>query len=312
MSSEYEYLSSMIEIAKEMQDDYSKYDDSKTQNKCYNLINSGDLKQAKSFQYNFKIPFRELCKNSKRCTTLLVTSTDMDYINILKLPEIKHTASNIKAPLNNMSNNYANNLSQNIVSIGDSLTPFHFSKTMLTSSLKKRIASTSTPQSMIVNKMSAKILPTPITNQIQSANKEVDSKPRVLTSSLKMSKNITNSVAKSVKFQLNIYTREISSENTEFNDCEDEIEQPSAEDPLAEKNDTEAVERKQLFVEEEADEEEEMEDVVIENENETQVPQENDNKKTTTAEVTLSESVDMNLELNKTSSSSGSLDQSET
>ena len=249
-SSEYDYLTSMIEIAKEMNDGYSSLEDSRVANKSYNIFNSMDLKNVKNFQYVFTIPFKDLCKSSKRCTRLLDTVNDLDYINIIKLPEIECFTSNVKAPLNNLSNSYAN-LSQNLGHFTDSLTPFNFSKHLPVSSLKKHISTTSTPQSVIVNKLTTKILPTPITKQPQESNICI-SQPhsRTLTSSLKISKNVTNSVTKSVKFQLKKYTREISNENKEYNEYEDDIQNLTDENNI-EKN--QAIERKILFFEEEID-----------------------------------------------------------
>jgi hypothetical protein len=243
MNSEYEYLSSMIEIAKEMYDSYSSNDESRVSSKCYNIINSADLRASKSFQYIFKVPFKELCKSSKRCLKLLDTTDDIDYLNILKLPEIETFASNIKAPLNNLSNNY-NNLSQNLGNLADSMTPYNFSKTLPVSSLKKYISNTSTPQSVIVNKVLTKVLPTPIAKQNEI---NCNSQTRILTSSLKVTKNSASNVTKSVKFELKKYTREISDENKIYNEYEDDI--PNLTDENAEKNDK-AVERKQLFSEE--------------------------------------------------------------
>ena len=243
LNSEYEYLTAMIEIAKEMYDGYSSSDESRTSTKCYNIINANDLRVAKSFQYIFKVPFKDLCKGSKRCLKLLDNENDIDYLNILKLPEIESFNSNIKAPLNNLSNNY--NLTQNLGNTGESMTPFNFSKTLPLSSLKKHISTTSTPQSMIVNKVLTKILPTPITKHLQA---NCDSQSRILTSSLKVTKNSTQSVTKSVKFQLKKYTREISNENKEYNEYEDEISSLNDE-KIIEKN-ADAVERKQLFLEE--------------------------------------------------------------
>lgn len=247
INSEYEYLSSMIEIAKEMYDGYSSStDELRIASKCYNIINANDLRSTRSFQYIFKVPFKDLCKSSKRCLRLLDATNDIDYLNILKLPEIESFASNIKAPLNNLSNNY-NNLSENMGNIAESMTPYNLSKTLALSSLKKHISTTSTPQSVIVNKVLTKVLPTPISKQLQT---NCDSQSRVLTSSLKLTKNATSSVTKSVKFQLKKYTREISNENKEYNEYEDEIANLTDENNLEKNDDDAAVERKQLFSEE--------------------------------------------------------------
>jgi hypothetical protein len=100
----------MIDIAKEMQGQYSREEHNRL-NKQMGLIVSSDLKyvyklfesfekiffflkskfslfrEVVSFQYKFTVPLRDLCKNSKRCLHVLKPLEDAEYINLLKLPK---------------------------------------------------------------------------------------------------------------------------------------------------------------------------------------------------------------------------------
>jgi hypothetical protein len=290
-NSEYNYLISIIDIAKEMSqsNNFSSIDDSTSfhKNKLFGTITMNDLKEVASFQYKFTVPFKELCKNSKRCSQLLNEKDDLEYIEILKLPELEFLNTNITIATNGSQKIVGQELT-NLIS--NSMTPIHqsqLSKSSLQSSLKKRKASTP-HQPFMKNNMDEELeleqpsTPTTITaanvmisNNINKFISQSEFKSRVLTSSLKLSKNVSNSVSKSVKFKLVKYTREISDENKDYRDNEQNIEEEIEEqEEVVVKVKNSDNERRQLFLDEE-DEDKEMMDQDVETKEEKNIAEKN-------------------------------------
>ena len=128
---------------------------------------------------------------------------------MLKLPSIKLPENGTSLGLSSITPSKTTKMvGQELTNLIQSLTPSQ----NLVSSLKKRKASTPHPiiksphrKSLVLNldmneKISADIVPSS------------ESKVRILPSSLKYTKNITNSGSKSVKFKLTKYTRKIDDE----------------------------------------------------------------------------------------------------
>ena len=155
-----------------------------------------------------------------------------------------------------------------------SMTPslgFKMSNT-LNSSLKKRKCSTPHQEPEISQSCKKRqISPSILKNQISS-----EAKNRVLTSVLRISRNPTNSVTKSVKFNASKYTRRITT-NEKYEDREEEVN--SGEENAS------AVERKKLFTD---DDEAESTEQTICNEEKVQIRPEAE--KITDSIVKISES----------------------
>ena len=286
-NSEFNYLISIIDIAKEMSqsNNFSSTDDSTSyqKNKEFSIITVNDLKEVSNFQYKFTVPLKELCKNSKRCSRLLNEKDDLEYLELLKLPELEFLNTNITIATNGSQKIVGQELT-NLIS--NTMTPMQqtpLSKSSLQSSLKKRKASTPFMKNNLDEDLELEHPSTPtniiaanviIQNNNNNNNKFISQsefKSRVLTSSLKLSKNVSNSVSKSVKFKLVKYTREISDENKDYRDneqnIEEEIEEQQLEEEVVVQVKNSDSERRQLFLDEE-DEDKEMMDQDVHEANE--------------------------------------------
>ncbi|CAF0881237.1 unnamed protein product [Brachionus calyciflorus] len=162
-------------------------------------------REVAAFEYKFTIPLKELCKNSKRCLKLLDAIEDSHYINMLKFPEIELSENtNLATPSH--------------VKIGLELTNIMLMETptrsILSSAIKKRKASTPHPNHYKPETPNEK---QQVKHVFMSENKE-----RILTSALKASKSVTQSVTKSVKFRTTRLTREFKNDNVY--DREEQIE----------------------------------------------------------------------------------------
>lgn len=82
-SSKHAYLSTMVEIARDVHYDCDFENEENTSEK-YSLITEKDIKETMNFEYRFTVALRDLCKNSKRCIRLLNAPEDQTYIELLR------------------------------------------------------------------------------------------------------------------------------------------------------------------------------------------------------------------------------------
>lgn len=132
---------------------------------------------------------------------------------MMSLPQIENldSTSNISV----QKGDYKSKLSNQI----EACTPSILSKTLLANSLLKR--KSSTPQNILMNSKQELTVFKSLANISAT-----DSKVRVLTSALKVSKS--NSVAKSVKFNSSRYSRLFDKEDQKYVDNEEKIVEPEA------------------------------------------------------------------------------------